>query len=152
MMAGLLRIALAATLLAAAMPAHAAGALAAHDAWVREAPPGVTVLAAYLVIENSGARTNQLVGVTSPEFGAVEIHATQVRDGVATMTAVPALPVPAHGRAALAPGGYHLMLLRPKHALAAGDRVTLALRFASGATLRVSAPVRRAEAGPAHQH
>lgn len=128
----------------------AADSLVAHDAWVREAPPGAVVLAAYLVLENQGAQTDGLIGVTSPDFEAVDIHTTEVRAGVARMIALEKLPLPAHGQVVFAPGGNHLMLLRPRHPLAAGSHVTLDLHFASGTRLTVVAPV-QAGAGPAHQ-
>lgn len=138
-------------LLFGASLATRADAVTVRDAWVREAPPGAAVLAAYLTIENPGPRAVKLVGVTSPDFDSVMLHQTRVREGVATMMAVDALSVPARGRAALVPGGDHLMLYGPHRALAAGASVTLRLRFDSGATLTVKAPV-RADGPAAHHH
>jgi len=134
------------------LAAVADGTVVARDAWVREAPPGAQVLAAYLALENPGTKADKLVAVLSPDFARVEIHATEIRDGIARMIALDTLPIPAHAVVKLAPGGYHLMLHRPRRALAAGMSVTLQLRFDSGARLTVVAPVRRAESDAAHDH
>jgi copper(I)-binding protein len=139
-----------ALLFSAALAARADG-ITVRDAWVREAPPGAPVLAAYLTLENTGARAVKLTRVTSPDFESVMLHQTRVREGVATMVAVDTLTVPAQGRAAFVPGGDHLMLHGPRRALAAGARVTFHLHFDSGATLTVDAPVRR-DAPAAHHH
>jgi len=123
-----------------------------RDAWVREAPPGALVLAAYFTLENQGSKADKLVAVLCPDFDKVEIHATEIRNGVARMIALDALPIPPHAVVKLAPGGQHLMLHRPRRALTAGMRIKLELRFDSGARLTVLAPVRRAESGAVHQH
>jgi copper(I)-binding protein len=123
-----------------------------RDAWVREAPPGAAVLAAYFTLENTGTKEDKLVAVRGPDFDKIEIHATEIRAGVARMIALDALPIPPRGVIKLAPGGYHLMLHHPRRALAAGMSVKLELRFDSGAQLTVVAPVRRAESGAAHHH
>jgi len=123
-----------------------------RDAWVREAPPGAAVLAAYFTLENTGTKEDKLVAVRGPDFAKIEIHATEIRDGVARMIALDALPISPHALVKLAPGGYHLMLHHPRRELAAGMSVKLELRFDSGAQLTVVAPVRRAESGAAHHH
>ena len=123
-----------------------------RDAWVREAPPGAAVLAAYFTLENPGSKAEKLVAVSCPDFNKVEIHATEIRDGVARMRALTALSIPPHAEVKLAPGGYHLMLLQPQRALVAGMNVKLQLRFESGTRLTVIAPVRRAESGATPHH
>jgi copper(I)-binding protein len=123
-----------------------------RDAWVREAPPGAPVLAAYFTLENPGSKADKLVAVHCPDFAKTEIHATEIRNGVARMIALDALPIPPHATVMLAPGGYHLMLHSPRRELSAGMHVNLELRFDSGTRLPVDAPVRRAESDAAHHH
>lgn len=132
--------------------AHAAAALQVQDAWVQEAPPGATVLAAYLVITNPGAQARTLVSASSPDFAAVEMHASRIVNGTASMTRLDDLAIPPRGRQVFAPGGAHLMLMRPKRALRAGDAVRLRLHFKDATTLDVTAQVRRAEADSHHHH
>jgi hypothetical protein len=132
--------------------AHAATPLQVRDAWVQEAPPGATVLAAYLVIANPGAQAQTLVSASSPDFAAVEMHASQIVNGTASMTPLKDLAIPARGQQVFAPGGAHLMLMRPKRALRAGDPVRLRLHFKDAATLDVTVKVKRAEADTQHHH
>ena len=142
--------AVAVMLLMASMVAPADNVIVVRDAWVREAPPGATVLAAYFTLENTGTKEDKLVAVRGPDFDKIEIHATEIRAGVARMIALDALPLPPHAVVTLAPGGHHLMLHQPRRALAAGMSIKLELRFESGAHLTVVAPVRRAESRAMH--
>ena len=127
---------------ACTLTAGAAEPISARDAWVRAAPPGVTVLAGYLTLENHGATPRALLGVSSPQFQSVEMHRTEVKDGVASMSAQTRLEIPAHGTLHFAPNGYHLMLMDLRQPLQPGGQVELRLRFDAGAPLLVHAPVR----------
>jgi periplasmic copper chaperone A len=146
------RFAVGVMLLITGLLAVADSSVVVRDAWVREAPPGAPVLAAYFTLENPGSKEDKLVAVRGADFEKIEIHATEIRAGVARMIALDALPIPPHALTKLAPGGYHIMLHHPRRALAAGMSVKLELRFESGTRLTVVAPVRRAESGPAHHH
>jgi hypothetical protein len=146
------RFTLGVLLLLTSVVALADNSIVVRDAWVREAPPGAAVLAAYFTLENPGPKADKLVAVRCPDFDKIEIHATEIRNGVARMIALDALPVPPQAVVKLAPGGYHLMLHRPRRALTAGMTIMLELRFDSGARTTVVAPVRRAESGAAHHH
>lgn len=131
---------------------YAATTLQVQDAWVQEAPPGATVLAAYLVIANPGAQAQTLVSVSSPDFAAVEIHTSQIINGVASMTHLKDLTIPAQGQQVFAPGGAHLMLMQPKRALRVGDPVRLRLHFSDATTLDVTVKVQRAAPDTDHHH
>lgn len=120
------------------------GSLQAEDAWVRAAPPGVTMLAGYLTLRNTGEAPVRLTGVSSPDFARVELHRSVLEDGLARMRPVDGLVLPAGGEVRLEPGGYHLMLIQPVRTLAPGDSVQLRLRFSDGTDLRVNARLRRA--------
>ena len=135
-------LALAAALLA--VPAFAAG-IAVQQPWVRWLPVGLPA-AGYATLVNAGDTPVSLVGVSSPDYGAVMIHRSLDRGGMERMVMVDSIPVPPHGRAALAPGGYHLMLMQPRHAIRPGQQVTLIFTFADGSTIAVQAPVRPANA------
>ena len=146
------RFAVGLMLLMTSLLAVADNTILVRDAWVREAPPGATVLAAYFTLENLGSKADKLVAVSCADFNKVEMHATEIRDGVARMLALDALPIPPHAVVQLAPGGNHLMLLQPQRALIAGMNVKLELRFDSGTRLTVVAPVRRAESSATQHH
>ncbi|HKK05318.1 MAG TPA: copper chaperone PCu(A)C [Gammaproteobacteria bacterium] len=136
----------------AAVPAAAAEGLTAHHAWVREAPPGMRMLAGYVTLENKTDRAIKITGASSPAFGSVELHRSEVRNGVAHMIKQDHVTIPANGKFSFEPGGYHLMLMQPKHALKAGDSVKMTLRLNDGRTLSFKMPVRKAGAGEGGMH
>ncbi len=119
------------------------------DVRAREAPPGARTAAIYLTVENRGAVADRLVGARSPR-GAVEIHAMRMDGGVMRMRATADVPVAAHGRVALAPGGLHLMLVDPVPPLKAGERVPLTLTFERAGSVDVQVRVDPFQATPPH--
>ncbi|NNJ94746.1 MAG: copper chaperone PCu(A)C [Halobacteria archaeon] len=125
------------------LPASAEMDLVVSDAWVREAPPGATVLAGYLKITNRGTAHATVSGVSAADFSSVEIHRTVMENGMARMLSAEQLEIPAGESFVLEPGGYHLMLFNPARPLAAGDSVELLLHVRDGACLAVDAPVAR---------
>lgn len=116
------------------------------NAWVRQGPPTAQVLAAYMTLENPGAQDIAVTGASSPQFETVEIHRTEIVDGMARMIPQERLTIPAGGSVTLEPGGLHLMLINAKQPLAADATVHIELRFDGGGSLSVDAPV-RADAG-----
>lgn len=122
------------------------------DAWVREAPPGTPVLAAYLTLDNPSSGSLVLLGVRSPEFGRVEIHETVFDQGMARMRQLQALTLAPGEQLALEPGAHHLMLFDPVHPLRAGDSVALEFEWSDGERSTVQAPVRRGDGGGEHDH
>jgi copper(I)-binding protein len=136
---------LAGALLAAASTLAAGNAAGVTHAWVRWLP-GDLPEGGYAVITNSGDNALRLIGADSPDYGMVMLHRSVQRDGVETMQTVAGIVVPAHGSAALEPGGYHLMLMHPLHAIAPGGKVRVRLHFADGSTINAEFPVRPATA------
>lgn len=116
--------------------------VAIRDAWVREAPPNVQVLAGYARIENTSNQTEAIVAIGSAAFEKAEIHHSEVKDGVARMTQVKRLDLPPGQIVKLEPGGTHMMLFNPKSPLRAGQHVTLNFTLGNGKTLSLQADVR----------
>lgn len=137
-----LRMLLAALVALGSVTAALAADLTAHDAWVRAAPPGATVFAAYLTIENRGAHRHTLLHVSSPQFQRVEMHRSALRNGVATMSTQNRLAIAAHTHLRFSPSGYHLMLIGPRQTLYPGAGVVLQLHFDGGVRVPVRAVVR----------
>lgn len=130
-----------------AMPAFAAGTIEAHDPWVREAPPNVKVMAAYLTLHNHSNKTMTLNAISSPQFSHVEMHRTEQHDGMAHMVPVKHVMLSPKGSVAFEPGGMHVMLMQPKKSFKAGDNITLTLSFSDESSLQVIAPVKKAMPG-----
>lgn len=133
---------LALLLLLPAARAHAGG-LEVRDAWIREAPPTAAVLAGYAELANGGDAPLRVVGASSGDFRAVELHEMRMDQGVMRMRALPSVEVPAHGSVRFEPGGDHLMLLDPARPLAAGDRVGIRFEVEGAAPVLVEFEVRR---------
>ena len=137
------RMMLALTLAACSWLPVAQAEVQVEDAWVREAPPGARMLAAYLTVKNSGTEDRMLVEVQSPAFSHVMLHKSEVVDGVARMIHLDEVVIPARGSVQFQPGGLHLMMPAPEARLSAGDRVPLVLIFADGSRIEVQAEVRK---------
>lgn len=121
----------------------------AGDAWLRAMPPGIDNTAAYMTLVNRGAEPRMLVGASSAQAGAVELHESRQIDGGWRMRPLQALPLPPGTPVALAPGGAHLMVIGVEAAPVPGDYFSLRLELDNGETIEVMAEVRR---GPASGH
>ena len=98
--------------------------LVASDVEITRPMPGRSMSAGFLVLQNNTATDIRITAVTSPQFGAVEIHETTIEDGISRMRELEALVIPANGSVTLERGGKHLMLMRASEI---GDVVTLQL-------------------------
>ena len=65
------------------------------DAWIREAPPGATVLAGYLRATNRSDAGLDIVAIHSEVFERIELHRTVIEEGVARMLPVARLEIAA---------------------------------------------------------
>ncbi len=127
----------------------AAGALAATGGWVRATPPGMPMLAGYVTLANAGDAPVTLVGASSPAVEAVELHRTEIVDGVSRMRAAGELVIAPGETLVLAPGGLHMMLMRPVAPIAAGDTLEVTLDLGAAGTQVLALPVQAAAPGAA---
>lgn len=147
------KLAPAITLLAAAMIARAVlpaedARVSATGAWLRWLPDGLPA-AGYLVIKNEGKSPQRFTGATSPDYSKVMLHRSISENGIDRMVMASGIDIAPGESVSLAPGGYHLMLMKPKHPIEPGDTAKLHLMFAGGRILDVIAHVRPASAtGP----
>ena len=121
---------------------EAGPAMSVSDVHVIAPAPGRKTSVAYFTIHNRGNNAVVLNGVTSPQFGRVELHETVLEMGIARMRPLTSLKVDARSSVELAPGGKHLMLSEPVKALLPDDPVLLHLQFASEAALIVQTPLK----------
>lgn len=122
----------------------AAAKVQVHDAWIPEAPPVAKVMAAYLVIENTGTKPVKIIGVTSSAFGMVMMHKTITENGMSRMVHQPSLTVAPKSKLKFERGGLHLMLMDPVHGLKVGDKVKLTLETADKHKIQFTAIVKPA--------
>lgn len=113
------------TLLLFGLPSLACEGLDVRTPWIRAAPPGAAMLAGYGVIRNTSRQDFTLTGIEGPDFAHTMLHETRFEDGAARMRHRAQLTVPAGGEQVLAPGGLHLMLMKPRKAMAPDQEVPL---------------------------
>lgn len=125
------------------------------DAWVRATVPQqhASGLFANVTSTNGG----RLVSASSPVAKTIEIHEMRMDGDVMRMRAVTGVDLPPGKPVALAPGGYHVMMLGLDRQLKAGETVpvTLVVQHPGGADERivVQAPVRAlSDAAPMPMH
>ncbi len=117
--------------------------LEVKGAWVRESPPGMKMAAGYMSLVNRSSDDILLTGITSPQFGFVEMHLTEIDGENARMVRQESVTVKAGETFVFAPRSYHLMLMEPVKQLKEGDTVEFHLSFESGETFMFSSPVRK---------
>ena len=126
-------------------PALACKNVAISDGWIRLAPPGASVMAAYVQIKNNGNTPRTITTISSKRFGAIEAHQTVIESGTSQMRSLDSLTIPAHGELRLEPGGKHLMLFRPtKSPLQLGDKAVLNFRCAKSKPMKAEFVVKAA--------
>ncbi len=131
-----------AALALAALPAWAAG-LSITGAWSRSTPPGVTVGVAYFTLKNDTGKSDRLLKISSPVAEKVQVHRTEVLDGIARMREVAVLHVDAGQTVMLEPNGMHLMLMGLKKPLVEGRSFELDLVFEVAGARKVKVVVRK---------
>ncbi|MGB2692081.1 MAG: copper chaperone PCu(A)C [Thermodesulfobacteriota bacterium] len=114
-----------------------------NDAWVREVPPGSSVSAVYMTIENKGV-LDQLVSISSEIAETAELHTSKVdENGVATMEMIKVLNLPSDSTVKLEPGGMHIMLIDLKESLVGKEAVNIKLVFDKAGIVVVEVPVKK---------
>ncbi|WP_169566070.1 copper chaperone PCu(A)C [Sneathiella limimaris] len=105
------------------------------------------VAGAFMMIHNHGKLDDRLVSASSPVAPRVEIHATEMKDGVMKMIHQAAgITVKAGETLELKPGGYHVMLMGLGAPLEVGKTFPITLQFEKAGTVEVTATVKAAGA------
>lgn len=100
--------------------------------------PGQLSDAGFLKIVNSGDAPDYLIGV-SGDFGNLMLHQTTIdANGVAKMTHIESLEVPAHGSVEFKHAGYHIMMMELKQPLKKGDKVAATLTFKNAGPVTIA--------------
>ncbi|WP_229068431.1 copper chaperone PCu(A)C [Actinoplanes sp. DH11] len=121
---------------AAAPPA--AATLTIKDPWVKASKAGV-MTAAFGTITNGTGADVTVTGAESPA-SPLELHEMAMQDGKMVMREkAGGFTVKAGGSHELAPGGDHLMLMKPAQAIEAGDEVSFTLKLSDGSAVPFTA-------------
>lgn len=95
------------------------------NAWARATVPGQAVAGVYLKIVSTAPAW--LVGGSSPDAKAVELHKMSLENNVMKMRPLARLALPAGKAVELKSGSYHLMLIDFTRPLVTGESVPLKL-------------------------
>lgn len=114
--------------------------------WARATAGNVPTGGAFLNIVNKGTTDDSLVSASTPVAGMAEPHRTVVDNGISKMVPVPAIEVKAGQKVALAPGGYHIMLMHLKAPLVEGQSFPLTLVFDKAGKIEVMVKIGKAGA------
>lgn len=107
-----------------------ADALSIADGFTRATRPGAPVAGGFMVITNTTAHDDRLVGASSSVAGVMQVHEMAMDDGIMKMRELPdGLTIPAGEAVTLKPGGYHVMFMELKEPLVQGTKVDVTLKF-----------------------
>jgi copper(I)-binding protein len=118
--------------------ATAASVLTIKDPWVKAGPAGEMTAAFGSLVNGTGADVT-ITGVESPA-SPMELHEMAMKDGKMVMREKEGgFVIKAGGTHELAPGGDHLMLMKPAAEIKAGDEVSFTLKLADGTSVPFTA-------------
>ncbi len=105
--------------------AFAAGHLVVENAWIRNAPPGTTMMAGYGVLHNVGDAPVTVTGAESANFGSASLHKSTSNNGMEHMQPLGDITIAPGQRVTFAPGGNHIMLMQPTKELRLDESVPI---------------------------
>lgn len=110
-------------------------------AWVKLAPPGTKVNAAYMEFYNHSSGNIAVVTMNADCCNKVMAHQSRRVGGRVFMDHLDKLEIPPQSKLALEPGGLHLMLIGAQVPLKVNDEVNITFTFSNGNIMRITAPV-----------
>ncbi len=120
------------------------------EAWVGLAPPTIAMNAGYFSLSNLTDKPIELVSVTSPAYGSIQIHRSQLLNGIASMRMLPTLTIQPHQQVQFESGGLHLMMRKPIAAMSLGASAAVQLHFKNGTSVHVEMPVLKSKSRDNH--
>jgi len=122
---------------------YASNSLVFTNSRIPEAPPGASVMAGYMEINNTSNEQIDIVGINSPSFKSVEMHLSKEVDGFAKMLPQKQLSIPAHGKLILKPGSYHLMLIKPAQWFKQGKKIKLNFTLSNKENIQLEVDIKK---------
>ena len=96
------------------------------------------MLAGYATLKNRGDARLLVLLVESDAFEEGSMHETVLEGGVSKMRELERIEIAPGAEVRLEPGGKHLMLMQPRHAIVAGS--SIGITFVMADNTRVEAP------------
>lgn len=110
----------------------AAGNITITGAYARATLPQAKIGGGYLTIVNKGPTADRLIGGSTENAAALQVHQMKMEGDMMKMSEVDGgLEIPAGGTVVLSPGGdsFHLMFMDIKQPLKAGECLDITLQF-----------------------
>lgn len=85
--------------------------------------------AVYVTFVNDGAKSDRLLGVSTPIASRASLHTNEQMNGVNHMHELPGIDIPAGKTVEFKPGEMHIMLEGLQHPLKEGEMVPLTLKL-----------------------
>lgn len=123
-----------------------------EDPYARASRPGAPTGAAFMIIENTGADADRLIGAASDVAKRVELH-THIDAGNGVMQMrhdEDGFDIPAGGHHGLKRGGDHVMFMGLTQDLVNGETVSVTLTFEKAGDIVVEIPVDNDRAPAGH--
>ncbi len=132
--------------------ANAADSLQVENAWSPEAPPVAKVMAGYMKITNLTNNDIKILSAKSNLFKRVEIHLTEMSNGIMRMIKQENLNIKAKGHIELKPGGLHMMLMGKLKPIKADSVIAVSLTLDNGETINLNLAVKNEPQEEHHHH
>lgn len=115
------------------------GAIKISHPWTRATPAGAKVAGGFMIIENTGATADRLIGGSAIDAGRFEVHEMTMSGGVMKMRELQkGLEIKPGEKVTLKPGSYHVMFMDLKQPLAQGSLIKGTLVFEKAGTVEIS--------------
>ena len=132
---------------------NAANNIKIENPWSPEAPPVAKVMAGYMTIKNTSNKNITIKSAKSELFKRVEIHLTDMSDGMMRMIKQDNLIIKAKEQLELKPGGLHMMLIGKLKDIQTGSIIPVTLILNNNTTINIKIKVKADnEAETMHHH
>ena len=130
-------------LLAAGAAAHeySLDKLTIGHPWAPASHGAAKTAAVYLTFVNEGAKSDRLLGASSPIAAHAGLHSNEKMGDMVHMQQLPTIDIPAGKTVELKPGEMHIMLEGLQHPLKEGEMVPLTLTLANEGDVHVEVMV-----------
>lgn len=112
-----------------------------ESAWVRPAWGKSGLTAGYATIVNQASTPDRLIAISSAAAKAVELHASDMKDGISRMRRQETFEIQAAGSLLFAPGGNHIMFIGLKEPMIEGGKISVTFTFERAGVLTIDMPV-----------
>jgi periplasmic copper chaperone A len=127
-----------------ATPPPMSGHVTVADPWFRALPANLPA-GGYFSLHNTGRWPARLTGTSSLACGMLMLHKSSENGGMSRMEDVSGINVPAGGVVTFAPGGYHLMCMKPTSGMKPGASLAVTLKFSDGSATTAHFAVKNAK-------